>query len=160
MSGMRNITRLLTERNPWDYFNVGVPYPTGFHPRPNSNVIEWQRFVHERNRTSLFSLARATHGAVRNDFKGLLQINDVRLLRFPTHDLGHELVRLVPRRDQLPQHDTGEPGGALAESIVQLNVFDTLATQNNVVLVKGETLNINQNGAVLANVFIYIYIFH
>lgn len=33
LPGMRNITRLLIERNPWDYFDVGVPYPTGFHPR-------------------------------------------------------------------------------------------------------------------------------
>ncbi|XP_062153645.1 xyloglucan galactosyltransferase XLT2-like [Alnus glutinosa] len=72
MSGMRNITRLLIERNPWDYFDVGVPYPTGFHPRSDSDVIEWQRFVRERNRTSLFSFAGATRGAVRNDFRGLL----------------------------------------------------------------------------------------
>jgi hypothetical protein len=42
------------------------------------------------------------------------------------HDLGHELVRPVPRRDQLPQHDTGEPGGAPAESIVQLNILGKL----------------------------------
>ncbi|XP_059450563.1 xyloglucan galactosyltransferase XLT2-like [Corylus avellana] len=72
MSGMRNITRLLIERNPWDYFDVGVPYPTGFHPRSDSDVIEWQRFVRERNRASLFSFAGATRGAVRNDFRGLL----------------------------------------------------------------------------------------
>ncbi|GLT70235.1 hypothetical protein SLA2020_444360 [Shorea laevis] len=72
MSGMRNITRLLIERNPWDYFDVGVPYPTGFHPRSDSDVIEWQRFVRERKRTSLFSFAGATRGAVRNDFRGLL----------------------------------------------------------------------------------------
>ncbi|RZC85932.1 hypothetical protein C5167_026600 [Papaver somniferum] len=28
MPAMQNITRLLIERNPWDYFDVGVPYPT------------------------------------------------------------------------------------------------------------------------------------
>lgn len=33
LPGMRNITRLLIERNSWDYFDIGVPYPTGFHPR-------------------------------------------------------------------------------------------------------------------------------
>jgi hypothetical protein len=72
MSGMQNITCLLIERNLWDYFDVGVPYPTGFHPRSNSDVIEWQRFIRERNRPSLFSFAGATRGAVRNDFRGLL----------------------------------------------------------------------------------------
>jgi hypothetical protein len=39
----------------------------------------------------------------------------------------------------------------------QLNVFDTLATQNGAVLVRGETLNISQNDAVLANVFICLF---
>lgn len=30
---MHNIMQFLIERNSWDYFNVGVPYPTRFHPR-------------------------------------------------------------------------------------------------------------------------------
>ncbi|KAK9983183.1 hypothetical protein SO802_032708 [Lithocarpus litseifolius] len=72
MPGMRNITRLLIERNPWDYFDIGVPYPTGFHPRSDSDVAEWQSFVRNRRRTSLFCFAGATRGAIRNDFRGLL----------------------------------------------------------------------------------------
>uniref|UniRef100_A0A6N2KCN9 Exostosin GT47 domain-containing protein n=1 Tax=Salix viminalis TaxID=40686 RepID=A0A6N2KCN9_SALVM len=51
--GMRNITRLLIERNPWDYFDVGVPYPTGFHPRSDNDVVQWQDFVRNRSRKSL-----------------------------------------------------------------------------------------------------------
>ena len=69
---MRNITRLLIERNPWDYFDVGVPYPTGFHPRSDADVLRWQHHVRTRNRTTLFSFAGATRGAIRNDFRGLL----------------------------------------------------------------------------------------
>lgn len=69
---MRNITRLLIERNPWDYFDVGVPYPTGFHPRSDADVLQWQHHVRTRNRTTLFSFAGATRGAIRNDFRGLL----------------------------------------------------------------------------------------
>jgi hypothetical protein len=90
---------------------------------------------------------------------GFVLQNPALMLQDPIveHDLGHKLVRPVPRRDQLPQHDTGKPGGAPAESIVQLNIFDTLATQNSTVLVKGETLNISQNVAVFANVFIYFF---
>ncbi|KAM6587549.1 hypothetical protein CsatA_010154 [Cannabis sativa] len=72
LPGMRNITRLLIERNPWDYFDIGVPYPTGFHPRSDSDVVEWQSFVRNRNRNTLFSFAGATRGAIRNDFRGLL----------------------------------------------------------------------------------------
>ncbi|KAK1576044.1 hypothetical protein Q3G72_010422 [Acer saccharum] len=72
LPGMRNITRLLIERNPWDYFDVGVPYPTGFHPRSDSDVVQWQDFVRKRNRSTLFCFAGATRGTIRNDFRGLL----------------------------------------------------------------------------------------
>lgn len=70
--GMRNITRLLIERNPWDYFDIGVPYPTGFHPNSESDIADWQSFVRNRNRTKLFCFAGATRGAFKNDFRGLL----------------------------------------------------------------------------------------
>ncbi|EEF51495.1 xyloglucan galactosyltransferase XLT2 [Ricinus communis] len=72
MPGMRNITRLLIERNPWDYFDVGVPYPTGFHPRSDNDILQWQDFVRTRNRNSLFCFAGAKRGAIKNDFRGLL----------------------------------------------------------------------------------------
>ncbi|KAI4330857.1 hypothetical protein MLD38_029102 [Melastoma candidum] len=72
MGGMRNITRLLIERNPWDYFDVGVPYPTGFHPRSYSDVVAWQDFVRTRQRDTLFCFAGGTRSEVKNDFRGLL----------------------------------------------------------------------------------------
>ncbi|KAJ7975595.1 Xyloglucan galactosyltransferase [Quillaja saponaria] len=72
MAGMRNITRLLIERNPWDYFDVGVPYPTGFHPRSDSDVTQWQNYVRERKRNTLFCFAGAKRGTIKNDFRGLL----------------------------------------------------------------------------------------
>lgn len=72
MPGMRNITRLLIERNPWDYFDVGVPYPTGFHPRSDNDVVQWQDYVRNRKRKSLFCFAGATRGKIKNDFRGLL----------------------------------------------------------------------------------------
>ena len=70
--GMRNVTRLLIERNPWDYFDVGVPYPTGFHPRSDNDVVEWQEFVRNRNRKSLFCFAGAKRSKIKDDFRGLL----------------------------------------------------------------------------------------
>ncbi|KAF4357761.1 hypothetical protein F8388_021937 [Cannabis sativa] len=70
--GSSNIARLLIERNPWDYFDIGMPYPTVFHPRSDSDVVEWQSFVQNRNRITLSSFAGATRGPIRNDFRGML----------------------------------------------------------------------------------------
>ncbi|KAK4792076.1 hypothetical protein SAY86_022511 [Trapa natans] len=72
LPGMRNITRLLIERNPWDYFDVGVPYPTAFHPRSDSDVIAWQDHVRTRHRNTLFCFAGATRRTINIDFRGLL----------------------------------------------------------------------------------------
>lgn len=72
LPGMRNITRLLIERNSWDYFDIGVPYPTGFHPNSPSDVSLWQDFVNKRRRTILYCFAGATRGFIKNDFRGLL----------------------------------------------------------------------------------------
>ncbi|KAG6411294.1 hypothetical protein SASPL_129374 [Salvia splendens] len=69
---MRNITRLLIEANPWDHFDVAVPYPTGFHPASTADVRSWQDFARSRNRTKLFSFAGATRGYIKNDFRGVL----------------------------------------------------------------------------------------
>ncbi|KAH7855243.1 hypothetical protein Vadar_022817 [Vaccinium darrowii] len=70
--GMRNVTRLLIERNPWDYFDVGVPYPTGFHPSTASDVVTWQEFVSTRRRSRLYCFAGATRVSIKNDFRGVL----------------------------------------------------------------------------------------
>ncbi|CAK9169011.1 unnamed protein product [Ilex paraguariensis] len=72
LPGMRNITRLLIERNSWDYFDIGVPYPTGFHPSSSSDVKQWQHFVRTRHRKTLYCFAGATRGFIKNDFRGLL----------------------------------------------------------------------------------------
>ncbi|GAB2222078.1 hypothetical protein Drorol1_Dr00013277 [Drosera rotundifolia] len=70
--GMENVTRLLIERNPWDYFDIGVPYPTGFHPERDADVIRWQDFVRSRKRKTLFCFAGASRGVIKNDFRGTL----------------------------------------------------------------------------------------
>ncbi|KAK8963093.1 hypothetical protein KSP40_PGU009512 [Platanthera guangdongensis] len=72
MPGMANVTRLLIERNPWDERDVGVPYPTGFHPRTAKEVRAWQNFVLSRPRSKLFSFAGAARAGINNDFRGLL----------------------------------------------------------------------------------------
>lgn len=72
LTGMRNITRLLIERNSWDYFDIGVPYPTGFHPNSAADITQWQEFARTRNRTTLYCFAGATRGFIKNDFRGIL----------------------------------------------------------------------------------------
>ncbi|CAK9133175.1 unnamed protein product [Ilex paraguariensis] len=72
MPSMKNVMRLAVERSPWDDLEVSVPYPTAFHPRSNSELVQWQSFISARKRTSLFCFVGATRKKIKNDFRGLL----------------------------------------------------------------------------------------
>ncbi|KAI3886057.1 hypothetical protein MKX03_003638 [Papaver bracteatum] len=72
MPAMENITRLLIERNPWDFFEIGVPYPTGFHPKSESEMTQWQDFVSSRARKTLFSFSGAKRSMIKNDFRAIV----------------------------------------------------------------------------------------
>lgn len=72
MPGMRHVTRLVVERAPRDHYDVGVPYPTGFHPKSSDDVTTWQSFVRSHNRTRLFSFVGAARPDIKNDFRGWL----------------------------------------------------------------------------------------
>ncbi|KAK6926333.1 Exostosin, GT47 domain [Dillenia turbinata] len=72
MPEMKNVMRLIGERNPWDASEVGVPYPTGFHPRSVSDVVRWQDHVRSHRRTTLFCFVGGTREKFKNDFRGLL----------------------------------------------------------------------------------------
>uniref|UniRef100_A0ACD5V5L0 Uncharacterized protein n=1 Tax=Avena sativa TaxID=4498 RepID=A0ACD5V5L0_AVESA len=72
MPGMSNVTRLAIEGDWDDPMDVGVPYPTGFHPRAAADVRAWQRHVLSRNRTKLFGFAGAPRTGFRDDFRDVL----------------------------------------------------------------------------------------
>ncbi|XP_066346126.1 xyloglucan galactosyltransferase XLT2-like [Miscanthus floridulus] len=72
MPGVANVTRLVIERDPWDGMDVGIPYPTGFHPRTAADVRAWQRYVARRPRPRLFAFAGAPRSAIKGDFRALL----------------------------------------------------------------------------------------
>ncbi|XP_062226502.1 xyloglucan galactosyltransferase XLT2-like [Phragmites australis] len=72
MPGVANITRLVIERDPWDDMDVGIPYPTGFHPRTATDVRAWQRYVARRPRPRLFAFAGAPRSSIKGDFRALL----------------------------------------------------------------------------------------
>ncbi|KAH7847954.1 hypothetical protein Vadar_032038 [Vaccinium darrowii] len=70
---MKNVVRLAVERNVWDPMEIAVPYPTIFHPRSQSDIAEWQRFVRSRRRNHLFALVGGARVSIKNDFRGVLQ---------------------------------------------------------------------------------------
>ncbi|KAG5528561.1 hypothetical protein RHGRI_029295 [Rhododendron griersonianum] len=72
MPAMRRVTRLIVERAPRDDNDVGVPYPTGFHPSSISDVVNWQGFVRNRNRTSLFCFVGAARADIKDDIRAAL----------------------------------------------------------------------------------------
>ncbi|KAL6882595.1 hypothetical protein ACP4OV_011285 [Aristida adscensionis] len=72
MPGMENVTRLAIEADRLDPMDVGVPYPTGFHPRAAADVRAWQRHVLSRRRPSLFGFAGAPRAWFRDDFRDVL----------------------------------------------------------------------------------------
>ncbi|KAL8117670.1 hypothetical protein AgCh_015520 [Apium graveolens] len=69
---MQHTTRLTIERAPSDYYDIGVPYPTGFHPHSHTQILEWQDFIRTRNRSHLTSFVGATRVDIKNDFRGYL----------------------------------------------------------------------------------------
>ncbi|XP_047943022.1 xyloglucan galactosyltransferase XLT2-like [Salvia hispanica] len=73
MPEMSHVTRLIIEKATWDDHDVGVPYPTGFHPETGQALKNWQQFLRGYNRSSLFAFAGATRqSSGRVDFRGLL----------------------------------------------------------------------------------------
>nr|BAJ91404.1 predicted protein [Hordeum vulgare subsp. vulgare] len=75
MPGVANVTRLVIEREPWDAMDVGIPYPTGFHPRTAADARAWQQYVTSVPRPRLFAFAGAPRSAIKGDFRALL-LND------------------------------------------------------------------------------------
>ncbi|KAM0859662.1 hypothetical protein ACQ4PT_047039 [Festuca glaucescens] len=63
-----NMTTLAIESSPWHRNDVGVPYPTYFHPSRAAEVASWQRAVRRARRPWLFAFAGGTrgHGTDRN----------------------------------------------------------------------------------------------
>ncbi|XP_057768910.1 xyloglucan galactosyltransferase XLT2-like [Salvia miltiorrhiza] len=69
---MKRVLRVGVERDPWDPLEVSVPYPTGFHPRSDRELVQWMEFVRTRNRTSRFTFVGGKR-EVKGDFRAILQ---------------------------------------------------------------------------------------
>ncbi|KAK1284900.1 hypothetical protein QJS10_CPB20g00728 [Acorus calamus] len=57
LSAVKNMTRLLIERDTADDDEFGVPYPTYFHPSRDEEVFEWQGKLRVMERPQLYSFA-------------------------------------------------------------------------------------------------------
>ncbi|KAL5205494.1 hypothetical protein ABZP36_033703 [Zizania latifolia] len=57
-----NMTALVIEASPWHGNDVGVPYPTYFHPWRAGDVAAWQRTVRRAQRPWLFAFAGGGRG--------------------------------------------------------------------------------------------------
>ncbi|VFQ92042.1 unnamed protein product [Cuscuta campestris] len=66
---MEKVTRFTIERAAWDDYDVGVPYPTAFHPNTEQQLRQWQRHVLSRDRPRLFSFVGASRPNVDGDFR-------------------------------------------------------------------------------------------
>ncbi|URE25221.1 Exostosin family, partial [Musa troglodytarum] len=71
MAGMEKVTRLIIERNPSDKGRRST-VSDGVPPRTAAEVRQWQRFVLNRNRSTLFVFAGAPRPQVKDDFRGFL----------------------------------------------------------------------------------------
>ena len=70
LPAMQNMTSLVIEGSPWAVNDVGIPYPTYFHPSSDMEITIWQSKVRKFQRKVLFSFAggaRATAGSIRGN---------------------------------------------------------------------------------------------
>ncbi|RAL41844.1 hypothetical protein DM860_009026 [Cuscuta australis] len=72
MPRMKNVFRLGPEKHVKDRIEESVPYPTGFHPRSESDIREWQRHVRSQKRDSLFTFVGGKRQIFKRDFRRLL----------------------------------------------------------------------------------------
>lgn len=66
---MQNVTTLVIEASTWDTNDIGIPYPTYFHPSSDAEIRLWQSKARSFQRTVLFSFA----GGARSDMPKLIR---------------------------------------------------------------------------------------
>jgi len=67
--------KFLIERQPWEIMDIGVPYPTQFHPRSDGDIVEWQAKVASSARTSFVTFAADAGPGVAGRLKSVLVKN-------------------------------------------------------------------------------------
>ncbi|CAN4109945.1 unnamed protein product [Withania somnifera] len=69
---MKNVFRISVEKHQNDDLEESVPYPTAFHPRSESDIVQWQAYIRNYKRSKLFSFVGSKREKIKNDFRGVL----------------------------------------------------------------------------------------
>ncbi|KAL2899064.1 Xyloglucan-specific galacturonosyltransferase 1 [Bienertia sinuspersici] len=87
LNELQNPIKLIIERQPWHMNDVGVPYPTYFHPSSDKEIIAWQEKIRHRRRKYLISFAGARRDEDSSSIRSILieqctSIIDTRVCKF------------------------------------------------------------------------------
>ncbi|ONK78341.1 uncharacterized protein A4U43_C02F17530 [Asparagus officinalis] len=77
MDEMKAPYKFLIERQPWEVRDVGIPHPTHFHPKGDSDVVEWQNKIGWSGRKNLVTFAGAARPEQVESIRSLLIENCV-----------------------------------------------------------------------------------
>ncbi|CAN6464072.1 unnamed protein product [Victoria cruziana] len=69
---MQNPIKIIIERQPWHSNDVGIPYPTNFHPASDEDIIDLQSKLSESNRKTLISFAGGGRPRMKENIRGIL----------------------------------------------------------------------------------------
>ncbi|CAI0414431.1 unnamed protein product [Linum tenue] len=69
---MKNPTKLMIERQPWEVNDIGIPHPTYFHPHSDEDVLAWQLRAMRSPRRSLVSFAGADRPGQTESIRSIL----------------------------------------------------------------------------------------
>ncbi|CAN6480786.1 unnamed protein product [Victoria cruziana] len=69
---MHNPVKLIIERQPWQQTDVGIPYPTSFHPKTDEEIIGFQSKLSGSKRMILVSFAGAGRPRLTDNIRSFL----------------------------------------------------------------------------------------
>ncbi|KAK9933028.1 hypothetical protein M0R45_020241 [Rubus argutus] len=67
----KNMTMLSIEGSSWTN-DIAIPYPTGFHPAKDSELLQWQNKMRKQERPYLFAFVGAPRPEIKNSIRGKL----------------------------------------------------------------------------------------
>ncbi|KAH9622708.1 hypothetical protein KSS87_003297 [Heliosperma pusillum] len=68
----KNMTSLLLESSPTSKSEIGIPYPTYFHPSSGNEVEKWQEKIRNKTREFVFSFAGAPRPNMKESIRNVL----------------------------------------------------------------------------------------
>ncbi|XP_031475515.1 xyloglucan-specific galacturonosyltransferase 1-like [Nymphaea colorata] len=72
LNEMQNPIKLIIERQPWHSNDVGIPYPTNFHPTSDQDIISLQSKLSESKRKTLISFAGSGRPRMKKNIRRIL----------------------------------------------------------------------------------------